>query len=518
MWKTLIIAQIAVIGPNLKSPFFCGGGSASLRPYRSVSVIDALEEQLQKPVDSAEVCHIYNMLPVMGDLITAPNSGKKGCFQMEIYNKPTTSQSRTRIESLELDDTNIVLYDYSHPEALDNIIYATIEADLVVKHADKYAFGVTVAGTANLFLDDILVVSNAENQTRGESFFGSGSIEEIEYVDLQAHKVYRLRLEFGSAATSDLNKAGAPVFGAGGVRFGCARCSDETLEIENAVNLAKTTEQVVICVGLGPEWESEGSDRVSYDLPGRQSELISRICAVNANVVVVIQSGTPVAGPWDEAPAILQAWYSGNEGGHGLADIILGRRNPGGKLPLSWPRRIEDNPAFLSFRSEAGRCFYNEGVYVGYRFYETTKREVQWPFGHGLSYTSFQLEHLELNIEGYDVNGQLNINVVVTNISTPKQMDGSEVIQVYVRRTSNSGFSRPVKELKGFKKVSLSAGQTELAHLVIPLKYATSIWDETSGSWLMEKGSFQVLIGNSSASTPLVADFVVPNSIYWKGL
>ena len=226
---------------------------------------------------------------------------------MSMYRTPVSDTKRKPVETFELDDTNIVLYDYYHSEFSDNILFATVDADFVVNHTDKYAFGLTVAGTDMLYLDDELVVDNYETQGRGESFFGSGSVEEIGYKDLESGRAYRLRVEFGSATTSNLNKAGTPVFGAGGLRIGYRRCADESLDLDRAVEVAKTVDQVALCVGLGPEWESEGSDRSSYELPGRQSELISRICAVNADVVVVIQSGTPVSGPWEQVPAIMQA-------------------------------------------------------------------------------------------------------------------------------------------------------------------------------------------------------------------
>lgn len=436
---------------------------------------------------------------------------------MDIYNSPPQGESKRQpLETLYLDDTNIVLYDYSNPAAPDNVIYATITADLLVDNTDTYAFSLTVAGTATLFLDDVLVVDNSETQTRGESFFGSGSIEEIRYTALEAGRTYRMRVEFGSAPTSNLDKAGAPVFGAGGVRIGCARCSDESTELDRAVGLAESADQVVLCVGLGPEWESEGSDRISYKLPGRQAELVSRVAAVNPNVTVVIQSGTPVEGPWDDAPAVVQSWYGGNEMGHGLADVLLGKKSPAGKLPFSWPRRVEDNAAFLSYRCEAGKCRYSEDVYVGYRFHEKTKRDVQWPFGFGLSYASFNMDWLDLEVDGFELDGRLSIAVAVSNTSA--LFDGSEVIQAYVRRVTPSVVARPVKELKGFTKVLVPAGEMRLGHISIPLKYATSIWDETAGSWLMEEGGFELLIGNSSHLTPLAKRFTVPASRRWRGI
>ncbi|KAK4954140.1 beta-glucosidase [Elasticomyces elasticus] len=506
----------AVIGPNVKKPFYCGGGSASLRPYRAVSIPEALNTAMPNSVHVVEACRIDNMLPVLGSRVRSPQSRQPGKFLFSVFSSAASDKARVPVETFELEDTNIILYDYSNPEFPDNILFATAEGFFVVEHTDKYSFGLTVAGTARLYLDDELVVDNHEVQTRGDSFFGSGSVEEIGYKVLVAGRLYRLRAEFGSAATSNLNKAGAPVFGAGGLRIGCARCADESLDLDRAIELAKTVDQVVLCVGLGPEWESEGSDRSYFELPGLQSDLISRVCAVNTNVVVVIQAGTPVGGPWEKVPAIMQTWYGGNETGHACADVLLGTRSPGGKLPMSWPKRIEDNPAFLSFRAEAGRCYYSEDVHVGYRFYEKVQREVQWPFGHGLSYASFEMCKLGLEIIGSGLDSQLIVTTTVTN--TSNSVDGAETCQAYVARSGSSTVTRPVKELKGFSKVFVPAGQSKSISLRIPLKYATSIWDETSNCWLMEAGRFRLLMGNSSATATLCADFDVPSSIKWLGL
>jgi beta-glucosidase len=149
--------------------------------------------------------------------------------------------------------------------------------------------------------------------------------------------------------------------------------------------VAKEADQVVIIAGLNADWECEGFDRADMSLPGVTDPLISAL-SFHPSVAVIMQSGTPVSMPWaSQVPAIAQAWYGGNETGSAIADVVFGIVNPSGKLPLSWPVRNEDNPAFLNFRSERGRVVYGEGVYVGYRGYEKMKREVLWPFGWGLS-------------------------------------------------------------------------------------------------------------------------------------
>lgn len=251
------------------------------------------------------------------------------------------------------------------------------------------------------------------------------------------------------------------------------------------------------------------------DMPGHVDELIAAVAKANPRTTVVIQSGTPVTMPWaSDVSAIVQAWYGGNETGNALADILLGTTCPSGKLSLSFPKRNEDNPAFLNFRSERGRTIYGEDVYIGYRFYEKTQREVLFPFGHGLSYTSFEMRDLHVESKGGDLDGTIEVSLEVCNVG---DRAGAQVVQVYVSQHSPS-IRRPVKELKGFTKVELEPQESKKVQLSISRKYATSFWDEEKDKWIMEKDKYDVLVGDSSASTPLVAGFEVNATSYWKGL
>jgi beta-glucosidase len=516
--------KTAVIGPNATHSFLSGGGSASLTPYRAVSIYDGLASRLDNTPSTAEGCQIHKSLPVLGDRLIGPG-GKVGTFEMRIHktlpaagfdDDDDESPPPTAIDVFELSDTNIVLYDYSNPKITDGILYAEIEARLVVDQSGLYDFGLTVAGSARLWIDSELVLSNWESQTRGDSFFGSGTIEERTRISLEAGRSYRFKCLFGSAATAELNSAGAPVFGFGGVRIGCALAADSAAMIDEAVQLATSVEQVVLCVGLGPDWETEGSDRTEYGLPGQQAELIAKVCKANPNTVVVIQSGTPVAGPWDAAPAILQAWYGGNEGGFGVADVLLGTVNPSGKLSQSWPRQIEDCPAFTSYRAEGGKCRYNDDIFVGYRGLEKRKAGAGWAFGHGLSYASFALRNVDSVLHGQGLESELVVSFAVANTSS--SVAGREVCQAYVAREGPSVVSRPVKELKAFTKVFVPPLEERGAVVKLSVKHATSVWDEAADAWLMEAGKYAVLIGNSSASTSLRVDFSVPVSAHWNGL
>lgn len=250
-------------------------------------------------------------------------------------------------------------------------------------------------------------------------------------------------------------------------------------------------------------------------LPGHANALISALLAANRNTAIVLQSGCPLEMPWSAAaPAILQSWYGGNETGNAIADVLFGAVNPAGKLPLSFPARVQDNPAFLNFRSDRGRVLYGEDVFVGYRFYEKVGREVRFPFGHGLSYTRFEMSDVEVEVEEDQRGDTVRVSVQVRNTG---DVAGAEVVQVYVSQKA-PGVTRPVKELKGFDKVFLEPGQRKEAVVRLRKKYAASWWDELRAAWVMEEGAYEVHVGNSSASTPLKGEFEVAATSYWRGL
>jgi hypothetical protein len=241
----------------------------------------------------------------------------------------------------------------------------------------------SVFGTANLYIDDELVIDNTTSQTRGTAFFGKGTVEELGSRELVAGTTYKIRIEFGSANTTTAKTVGMVNFGGGAANLGaCLRMNRDEM-IEKAVEAATEADYTILCTGLNKDWESEGFDRTHMDLPAGVDLLISKVLKAAANKTVIVnQSGTPVTMPWtDQARCIVQAWYGGNETGHGIADVLFGEVNPCGKLPLSWPVDVKHNPAYLNYASVGGRVLYGEDIYAGYRFYEKTGREVLFPFG-----------------------------------------------------------------------------------------------------------------------------------------
>lgn len=238
--------------------------------------------------------------------------------------------------------------------------------------------------------------------------------------------------------------------------------------------------------------------------------MISAVAAANPSTVVVMQSGTPVTMPWiSSIKSLIHAWYGGNETGNAIADVLFGDVNPSAKLPLSFPKRIQDNPAFLSYRTERGRTLYSEDVYVGYRWYEALDSPALFPFGHGLSYTTFELSDLKVEKTEKDVK----VSVKVTNTG---DRAGAEVVQVYVAQNKPS-IRRPT-ELKGFEKVWLEKGESKTAEVSIQTKYAASFWDEVRDAWIMEKDGYQVLVGTSSGKPLLKGSFEVEKTSWWNGL
>lgn len=500
---------VAVIGPNAKFAAFSGGGSASLLPYYAVTPYEGIKEQA-KDVKYSLGAIGYKSLPLASS-ITKTKDGKPG-FTMRVYLEPPTDKFRKPIDEIYVSSANIFLMDYKLPKALQTILYyLELEGTFTPEISAEYEFSLSLCGTGKLYVDSKMIVDNETHQVFGDSFFGAGTREEVGTASMEKGKTYTVLLQFGTGPTMTFRTPGATAFGAGGLRIGAALQTEPERELEKAVALAKEVDQVVLCMGLNADWESEGYDRSHMDLPPYSDELVRRVCEANPKTVVVIQSGTPVTMPWvSQCNALVQAWYGGNETGNAIADVLFGNVNPSGKLPISFPIRNEDNPAFLNYASERGRTLYGEDIYIGYRFYEKTKKDVAFPFGHGLSYTTFDLKGLSVADMGEDI-------VVSLSVSNIGSVDGAAVVQVYVSQ-QNPSISRPPKELKGFTKVHLKAGKMQHVNVTISKKYAASFWDEDRDAWIMEEDKYDVLVGDSSAHTPLKGSFQVKKTSWWNGL
>lgn len=318
--------RVAIIGPNAKISTYCGGGSAALNPYYAVTPFEGILASAQGGVDFAQGIYGHQMLPLLGKQLST-EKGLAG-FDLNIFNDPPSLATRVPLEQRHETDSMIIFMDYQHPD-LRRIWYADAEGYFVPDESGTYDFGLTVHGTAKLFVNGELLINNADVQRPGSSFFGSGTLEETASLELEAGKKYKVLVQWGCGKTATFKVPGVVDFGHGGFRFGaCKRLSPQE-GIAEAVKVASEVDQVILVAGLSAEWEAEGEDRSHMGLPPHTNDLISRVLDTNPNTAVVIQSGTPVEMPWvHKAKAILHAWYGGNETGNGIADVIFGDVNP----------------------------------------------------------------------------------------------------------------------------------------------------------------------------------------------
>ncbi|KAI9371250.1 glycosyl hydrolase family 3 N terminal domain-containing protein [Aspergillus egyptiacus] len=508
--------SIAVIGPNAKIAAYCGGGSASLDAYYTVTPFEGVSSQSKGDVQFAQGAYSHKDLPLIGHLLKT-DDGTPG-FKFRVYDEPPSNPNRELLHELHLVSSQGFLMDYTHPKIKSLLYYVDMEGYFTPEEDGIYDFGVVVVGTGKLLVDGELVVDNTKNQRLGSAFFGNGTVEETGSKHLKAGQTYKIVLEFGTAPTSDIDTRGVVIFGPGGFRFGAARRTTQEELISKAVSLASRSDQVVVFAGLTSEWETEGYDRPDMDLPPGTDNMISKVLDANPNAVIVIQSGTPVTMPWaHKAKSILQAWFGGNECGNAIADILYGNVNPSAKLPLSFPVRLQDNPSYLNFRSERGRVLYGEDIYVGYRYYEKVQLAPLFPFGHGLSYTTFSRENLTLTTvpEKPTLEDGEPITATVTVTNTGK-VAGAEVVQLWAHPPATE-VNRPVRELKGFAKVRLEPGEQKTVEIVVEKKLATSWWDEKREKWASEKGVYEVQVTGTGEGV-LKATFEVEKTRFWNGL
>ena len=275
--------------------------------------------------------------------------------------------------------------------------------------------------------------------------------------------------------------------------------------IRDALRAASSAEKAVIIAGLPDSFESEGYDRSHMRLPRCQDELISRVAAVNPNTIVVLYNGSPVEMPWiDDVKGVIEAYLGGQAVGAATKAVLWGETNPSGRLPESFPIHLEDNPSWLSYCGEGNTAVYTEGIFVGYRYYDRKKMNVRFPFGHGLSYTTFSYSNLLLDKGIISDQETVTVSVDVTNTG---ERAGAEVVQLYIGAPESDVF-RPVRELKGFEKVFLEPGETKTVTFELGAR-AFSYWNIKLNDWFVKSGSYHIQIGRSSRDIVFSAGLVV---------
>ncbi|MCK6627963.1 MAG: glycoside hydrolase family 3 C-terminal domain-containing protein [Anaerolineae bacterium] len=495
------LTTLAVIGPNAKTAQIMGGGSAQVNAHYRVSPLEGITAQAGEVVEIGYEpgCTNYKYLPLLSGRQLVSLEGQPG-LSAEYFN--SLDLSGPVVFRKQTPETEVMWFDPAGPGVNSAHFSARFTARLTPETSGEHHFSLVSAGLSRLFVNGQLVVDNWAAWQPGDSYFGFGSREATGVIEFQAGQSYDLVIEYSRQNASVLAALRVGMF---------QPLGDEA--IERAVALAATADVAVICAGLTGEWDSEGQDRPHMDLVGRQNELIARVAAANPRTVVVLQTGGPVTMPWlDQVAGVMQAWYPGQECGNAIADVLFGEVNPSGKLPQTFPVRLEDNPAFINYPGENGRVRYGEGIFVGYRYYEKKRIEPLFPFGLGLSYTSFAYANLRLSAETIAPDGQLAVTVEVTNTG-PRP--GQEVAQLYVRDVA-ARLTRPPKELKGFAKVALAPGETKTVTLTLD-RQALAYWDDAQQAWVAEAGEFEVLVGSSSQDIRARSRFRLTGTVIFGG-
>ncbi len=290
--------------------------------------------------------------------------------------------------------------------------------------------------------------------------------------------------------------------------YGIGETGDDARLLAEAEQVAGAAETVVVIIGLPGADESEGFDRIHMDLPANQLDMLKAVAAVNPNVVVVLVNGsTVVLGDiTPHAKALVEAWLGGQAAGGGIADVLTGVVNPSGRLAETVPHRLEDNSSYLNFPGDSQVVRYGEGMFIGYRGYDKAGQDVAFPFGFGLSYTSFALSDLRVDSRGAVADGDYGVTVTVT-VANTGSVDGAEVVQVYVQDVEST-VVRPLRELKGFTKVFLAAGASDTVTIELDQR-AFAFWSVQQHRWAVEAGDFVLAVGPNSRDLPLTERITV---------
>ncbi|HSG42649.1 MAG TPA: glycoside hydrolase family 3 C-terminal domain-containing protein [Anaerolineales bacterium] len=466
--------SIAVIGPYARTAQILGGGSSSVSPHYTVSPFDGLNNPEGKDilVDTAPGVFIHKNLPAPAPETLSTEDGRVG-LSLNIFNStefagdPVYSEVTPRVQH--------GWFDKTVPNADQESFSVRMEGFFTPEESGLHTLALASVGWCKLYLDGNLIIDHTSDKDMGKQVTTE--------LELEGGKSYSIKMEY--------YWEGSPRWRA--VNIGHLPPQSADL-MADAVDLAKKSDVAVVVVGLNGEWESEGFDRVDMKLPGEQDELIRQVVAANPNTVVVLNVGSPVEMPWaDEVPAILQLWYNGQEQGNALSDVLFGDVNPSGKLPTTFPVRLEDNPAYINYPGENGKVRYGEGIYVGYRYYDTKDVAPLFPFGHGLSYTSFEYNNLQVSHKSFTPKVTAEISVDITNTG---EVAGKEVVQLYVRDVKST-MARPEKELKAFEKVDLKPKQSRTVTFKLD-REAFWYFDAVRNAWSVESGEFEILVGASS--------------------
>jgi len=475
------ISNIALIGPNVKDSQIIGGGSAGLNPHYEIHPLEGVSNFLKDEkvkIHYAKGCHVDKYLPAFEKDICYVQGKKEKGFEVEFFRGKNFDGEP--IERKVLNGNRFWALQGFAREFLDE----KERPELSVKFSTTYKpsisgefeFEVFSIGLSRIKINGKELVDNWSSQKKGEAFFGFACAPKRNKIKLTKGKEYLVEVEYEFEGRFPA------------IQFGC-RPPDPKNLLEEAVKIAKQSDAVVLVVGTNSDWETEGNDRKSLSLPSDQDVLIKKVLAANKNSVLVLNTGSPVSMPWIKScPAILQTWFPGQEFGNALAEILFGKESPSGKLPTTYPKKLSDTPAYSCYPGKNLQMDYKEKLLVGYKWYEKKKIEPLFPFGHGLSYSKFELKKVSLLKKKHEIK----IKVKLKNIGN---FSTFETVQCYLERKAVKA-DTPKKKLVDFKKLKVTKDKSKKLTLKVS-KRDLSEWDVKKSKWEIARGDYVIHVGTS---------------------
>ena len=472
------VKNLAIIGPNAKEAQIIGGGSASLKPHYQAHPLEAFQNKLgdHTNISYAKGCHTHKFLPRVNEGFMDDKEG----FLVEYFEGSNFDESLLVKEHL-IGNKFWVFEGFAK-----DVIAKFERPDISVRFSCAYTpdisgqheFEIFGIGKARLFIDGEELIDNWTETSPGEAFFSFSSDSKRALVNLIEGTTYQLEIRYKFEGNFPA------------IYIGC-QAPDKVNLFDEALEVASAADQVILIVGTNSDWETEGNDRSDFNLPVNQNHLIEEVLRVNPNTLVVLNTGSPVKMPWaDKAEAIMQTWFAGQEFGNALVDIITGEINPSGRLPTSFPKNIEDTPAFNSYPGKDLQMHYDEKLLVGYRWYDKKNIKTLFPFGHGLSYTNFEYSDLEVDVH------PKNMVSCKFSVRNTGQVAGIETAQCYVSFKTIDD-SEPEKTLQGFSKIALNPNDESSIEINLNSRNFSS-WNVAKRSWEVRAGSYEILIGSSA--------------------
>ena len=481
--------QVAVIGPNAATARTLGGGSATVFPSYVISPLDGLHAALGEEVEILHAVGVRSSERIdvaSKELLWLPDRSAPG-VEVIFFDAEDRELGREQRQAASM------MWWGPVQEGLTagQIDHLRLSTRVRVPESGRYGVGTSGLGEFRLAIDGAVVVDEAIDLPPGADVV-EGIMKPPQrrvIVDMDAGRDVPVELTYRPTG-------GATVLGGADVtmltvQLNVAPVFDEQEEFDRAVALAGDSDVVVVVVGTNAEVESEGFDRDSLGLPGRQDELVSAVAAVNPRTVVVVNAGAPVLLPWaNEVAAVLVSWFPGQEAGRALGDVLSGAVEPGGRLPVTWPSAEDGLPAVTPVNGELP---YDEGLLIGYRWYLSTGRDPLFPFGHGLGYTTWAYE-------GIAVDG----DTVTVSVRNTGDRDGREVVQLYASR-SESTVERVPRWLIGSAAVDAAPGEVANALITVG-EHNFRHWDGSTHRWMIEPGTYRLHAGCSVVDLPLTGE------------